>query len=106
MSKPSDICIVLSALPAAHEDGWIDADGVAHRLERLGFERPRTQQVAAWLGRLSRMDLAPIQSDGAQANGWGKRYRVTPYGRTWLHNRLPDIWWAQANSRDRERQAA
>jgi hypothetical protein len=100
MSKPSDICIVISAFPGAHEDGWLAADQIAHRLKRLGFECS-TQQVAAWLRRLSQMEAPPIESH----EGWWreKAYRVTKCGETWVHNVLPDIWWAQANARDRLR---
>ena len=100
MSRPSDICVVLCSFPGAHEDGWIDADQIAGRLARLGFERPRAQQVAAWLRRLSKMDGPPIE----MRDRWGIwEYRVSRFGETWVHNKLPDIWWAQATSRDRLR---
>jgi hypothetical protein len=99
VSRPSDICIVLCSFPAAHEDGWVDADRVGFRLRLLGFE-PTTQQVAAWLARLTRLDAPPLE----RHDSWGRwAYRVTPYGVTWVHNKLPDIWWAQANARDRAR---
>lgn len=101
MNRPSDICVVLNSFPGAHEDGWIDADQVRWRLARLGWDAT-TQQVSAWMARIARLDAPPLE----RREGWGRwAYRVTPYGETWIHNKLPDIWWAQQTSNDRIRKA-
>jgi hypothetical protein len=47
------------------------------------------------------MDMPPVERD------WGHgfyRYRLTPAGATWLHNRLPAVWYAERTYKDRERQ--
>jgi hypothetical protein len=99
MNKPSDICIVLCSFHATHEAGWIDADHVRHRLGRLGWN-VTTQQVASWMARIARLDAPPLE----RQDDWGRwAYRVTPFGETWVHNKLPDIWWAQQYARDRAR---
>lgn len=100
--RPSDICIVLNAFPGMHEDGWVDADTVRHRLGRLGWD-VTTQQVGAWLARIVKLEAPPLE----RHDHWGRwSYRVTPFGETWVHNKLPDIWWAEQVSRDRRRRVA
>jgi hypothetical protein len=95
--RPSDICVVLCSFTTETQP-WISADEIRHRLARLGFNRFNTQQVAAWLKRISKLDAPPIEM---KDDGWAWVYRATPYGETWVHNNLPDIWWAQQRSSER-----
>jgi len=99
-SRPSDLCLVLAALtPPLSDDGahgWLSADEVRGNLEALGFDCT-AQQVGSWLKRVMRLDLPPIES--RREWGWTS-YRVTPCGETWLHNKLPSIWFAQRRSYD------
>jgi hypothetical protein len=81
--KPTDFAVVLAA--AMFGAQTVFADEVQGQLETLGFGCS-TQQVAAWLGRISRKDLPPIERKGDVLVGlWG--YRVTQWGRTELWNR-------------------
>jgi hypothetical protein len=94
-SRPTDICLVLATLHDAPWDstaphGWLVADEVRSNLGKLGFAAT-AQVVGNWLGRVARLDCPPI--DVRQDNGWNS-YRVNHHGETWLHNVLPDIWYA------------
>jgi hypothetical protein len=75
-------------VPARTDSGItvVFAVNVMKQLERLGFECS-TQQVAAWLKRISHKDLPPVErdSEGFWAGAWG--YRVTQWGRNELWNR-------------------
>lgn len=63
------------------------ADQVRGQLQRLGFE-VSTQQVAAWLGAMSRADCPWVEV----RDGYGtKEYRVTRFGATDIHNRCPGV---------------
>lgn len=87
MTRPTDVAIVIAALPGAfagRPDGWMSADSVAIRLGELGHECT-AQQAAAWLGRLGRISCPPIEI--RDKYGWTE-YRVTVFGSTLLHNRL------------------
>lgn len=78
--KPTDQAIVLAAALTGRE--WNAADEIRGMLKRLGFD-PTTQQVAAWLTRIMRLDLPPFE----RQDRWGQNeYRVTQWGQTWLLN--------------------
>jgi hypothetical protein len=93
--KPPDILIVLGTAVVANTgrlfpgDGWTTADQVAVQMRTFGFA-VRSQQCAAYLGRISRSDFPPVE-----AHEWDDQrelmYRVTGNGRLWLANRLPGI---------------
>jgi hypothetical protein len=81
--KPTDFVMILAA--ALYGEQIVFADEVRGQLQTFGFDCS-TQQVAAWLGRMSRKDLPPIERAGDVVVGlWG--YRVTQWGRTELWNR-------------------
>jgi hypothetical protein len=91
--KPTDFTLVLATrmaevVPAREVTGVtiVFACNVKKELERLGFACS-TQQVAAWLKRIARKDLPPVErdSEGFWAGAWG--YRVTQWGRNELWNR-------------------
>lgn len=81
--KPSDICLTLASNTSG---GWLSADEVRGRLERLGFEGYSAQQVSAWLRRLTRMEASPVESREGPWGGGYLEFRTTMYGRTWLSN--------------------
>ena len=85
--RPSDICLCLALTSGRYHshggDGWAPADAVRGALDQLGW-KCSTQQVAAWLGRLSREEAAPVEV--REQYGW-REYRLTTFGRTWLTNR-------------------
>lgn len=81
--KPSDFMIVLAL--AMYGPQTVFADEVAGQLEVFGFDCT-SQQVGAWLARISREDLPAVERRGDVLVGlWG--YRLTQYGRTELWNR-------------------
>lgn len=89
MGRPTELALTLATLRGQYSerDGWVYADEVRGRSAILGFEAT-AQQVAAWLGRMSRVD-AP----------WGEvryrfgitEYRVTRFGECDLQNRFPGV---------------
>lgn len=84
--KPSDDAIVLAMGllgERAMDSGLMYADEIRGCLHKLGFEAT-TQQVAAWLGRLSREDTPMVQAVTAHDHCW--RWRLTRFGATQLGN--------------------
>lgn len=74
---------------AALSGEWLTAEDVRSRLEAMGFTAS-AQQVSAWLRRLARLDLPPVE---VRTAWWGGReYRATRWGHTWIRNLLP---WTQ-----------
>lgn len=98
---PSDVCIVLCCGSGAHEDGWISADEIARRLQGLGWGFADAPRIGNTLSRICRMDAPPVERQWRYGI---YRYRLTPAGATWLHNRLPAVWYAERTYKDRERQ--
>lgn len=90
-TRPSDIAIVLAALTFAEE--WRSADEIRGRLAVFGFPEFSTQQVAAWLRRMSREECPAfrVRRNWPEGGIGGYDYAVTQYGRTWVRNRLPGI---------------
>lgn len=86
-TRPSELAITLAALPGGFgsREGWMYADEVRGRLGLLGFA-PTAQQVAAWLGRMSRVDAPWVE---VREHYGFKQYRVTRFGRTDIANRIP-----------------
>jgi hypothetical protein len=87
--RPSELALTLAALPGryATSDGWVYADQVRFQLARLGFGAS-TQQVAAWLGAMSRAEAPWVEV----RDGYGTReYRVTRFGTTDIDNRWPGV---------------
>lgn len=85
-SKPTELAITIAALGNNyHRDGWFCADEIRGKLALLGFD-VKTQQVAAWLGRMSRDDAPWVER---QRSPWNElEYRVTPFGLNDIANRL------------------
>lgn len=90
--KPTDDLIVLAMVGLGDRgltDGdWYVADEVRSAFVRLGFN-PRAQQVAAWLGRLSREDSPMVERRKAYFDEL--QYRVTRFGLTQIHNHFPGL---------------
>lgn len=84
LERRTDLLVVLAAVLLGREQA--SADEIRGALSRLGVDQS-TQQTAATLGRLTRVASPPFE---AKPN-WGgpSDYRVTPAGRTWLHNTFP-----------------
>lgn len=106
--RPSELAITLAAIPSrwappSTDGGWVFADEIRARLHLLGFDAT-TQQVAAWLGRMSRVQCPWIE----RCDNWGDlQYRVTRYGKTDVDNRLPGVrlhtpWLDVPNTGSRE----
>ena len=89
MSKPTELAIVMAAMPErdhqTSNDGWVYADGVTHRLRRIGFTCV-TQQVASWLRTMSRVQFPWVDSRPTEAGI--KQYRVTQWGASDVQNKL------------------
>jgi hypothetical protein len=81
--KPSDFAIVLAT--ALYGDQPVIADEVRGQLKVFGFQCS-TQQVAAWLNRIARKELPPIEVDVEYPLHSVAAYRVTQWGRTELWN--------------------
>lgn len=91
-SKPTELAITLAALPGRYHsnEGWISSDAVRTRLKLLGFDCS-SQQVAAWLKRMSEIDAPWIER---RRLCWDERqweYRVTRFGRTDIDNKLGSL---------------
>lgn len=86
--RPADVTVVLAAAQAQQKGwmGWANASQVAFYLELLGFE-VSSQQAAAYLRRLARLDCPPVASRPDAFLPW-REYRVTGFGKTWVHNVL------------------
>lgn len=100
-AKPSDFMITLAA--AIYGADRFCADEIRGQLSAFGFECS-TQQVAAWLGRIGRKDLPPIEADPEYPFGGVTAYKLTQWGWTELWNRgLKDcgmsISWPVARGR-------
>lgn len=94
-AKPSEIAITIAALGSADarlkdDAGWVAASEVRVRLQRLGFVCS-VQQVASWLARMARTELPWVERRQIRFFNGGWEYRVTQYGVTDLHNRLPGV---------------
>lgn len=85
-NRPSDAMIALAVATSRQE--WLVADEVRGILNGFGFH-VLTQQCAAWLGRISRKDLPPIERRKGHFDEF--QYRLTRWGRTELFNRCPGI---------------
>lgn len=83
--KPTELAIALAAFaddPLRND--WRCADEIRGRLKLLGFD-VKTGQVAAWLGRMSRIDAPWIE----RRRVWGYfEYRLTHFGRNDIENRF------------------
>src|SRR4051794_18195957 len=87
--RPTQLVLTLAALPGRYRarQGWVVADEVRGRLRLLGFD-VRTQQVAAWLGRMARADMPWVE----RHESYGVlEYRVTRFGVTDIGNHLPHL---------------
>ncbi len=91
-SQPPELVVTLAALPGRNvyvaDGGWLHADQVRAQLRLFGFDAT-AQQLAAWLGRMSRVDAPWVERRRDFAGYW--QYRVTPYGRTDIENNLPAL---------------
>lgn len=83
---------MLCALDSREHTIGLEAREIRERLRVLGFE-VTSRQVAAAMRRLGRTDSAPIE---VHVGGNWTTYEVTPAGKTWIANLLPDVWRAQA----------
>lgn len=89
--RPSEVAITLAVVSAAHRsspggrEGWVPADIVRVQLGVLGINAS-AQQVAAWLGAMTRADMPWVEA--REAYGY-REYRVTHHGTTDVHNRFP-----------------
>lgn len=84
--RPSELAITVAAYGTGRE--WNSADEIRGRLKLLGFDCT-AQQVAAWAGRMCRVDAPWLE----KREPWGgySEYRVTRYGLTDIANRLEGL---------------
>lgn len=88
---PTDLAITLAVLPDRQRaDGWVVADEVRARLVRLGFD-VTTQQVAAWLRRMSSAESPWIERHAPRWPGQTVEYRVTRFGAGDIAARFPAV---------------
>lgn len=92
--RPSELALTLATLPGdgasrygGHRDGWVYADEVRTQLRRLGFTAT-PQQIAAWLGRMARVECPWVE---VRTSHGIREYRVTRFGATDIFNRLPGV---------------
>ena len=91
--KPSDIAVVLAAIPGTYgaRDGWITSDEVRHRLEKLGFSAT-PQWTSARLRALAidRHDPRPLL-EVRDTYFRIKEYRITEAGRKHVTEQFPGV---------------
>lgn len=89
---PTELAITIAAAAASgwnHREGWVPADIVRGKLERLGFDCT-TQQVAAWLKRMAATD-APWIERRRDPWDYSWEYRVTRFGANDVDNQLEGV---------------
>lgn len=91
-SKPTELAVTLATFPHRYSnpDAWSSADEVRGRLKALGFDCT-TQQVAAYLRRMSLCDAPWIERRYVDWGGGFWEYRVTVWGRNDIDNRFPGV---------------
>jgi hypothetical protein len=87
--KPTELTITLAALATTRDGhGWLYAVEIARNLNLLGFDID-SRRLAPTLSRMATVDMPWL--DRRRSPFGDYEYRVTQWGRTDIHNRLPAL---------------